>query len=82
MVYWGDDQNKELLRLIKAGVINPNTTDGDALIQYTVTHFDGFQGNKTPALRANAIARLQKKLRNYVFEGTVKGTRKRAAQGM
>ena len=82
MVYWGDDQNKELLRLIEAGVINPNTTDRDALIQYTVTHFDGYQGSKTPASRANAIARLRKKLQNYLFDGTVKGTRKRAAQGM
>ena len=82
MVYWGDDQYKELVTLIQAGVITPYTTDGEALIQYTVTHFNGYQGSKTPASRANAIARLRKKLRNYLFDGTVKGTRIGAAQGM
>jgi hypothetical protein len=82
MVYWGDDQNIKLLQLIEQGVINPNTTDGNTLFNYTVSHFDGFQGDGTASTKANTIARLRKKLRNYLFEGTIKGTRKRAAQGM
>ena len=84
MVYWGDVQNNRLLELIESGDINPNTTDGNALYNYTVNHFNGFQGEEGSASgKANAIARLRKKFRNYLFDGTIKGTRKRAAaQGM
>ena len=82
--YWGDEQNNRLLELIEKGDINPNTTDGTALYNYTVTYFNGFQGEEGSATgKANAIARLRKKFRNYLFDGTIKGTRKRAAaQGM
>ena len=82
--YWGDIQNNRLLELIESGEINPNTTDGTALYNYTVTYFNGFQGEEGSATgKANAIARLRKKFRNYLFDGTIKGTRKRsAAQGI
>jgi hypothetical protein len=36
--YWGDEQNNRLLELIESGDINPNTTDGTALYNYTVTY--------------------------------------------
>lgn len=80
MVYWGDAENDRLLELIESGDINPHTTDGNALYNYTVTYFNGFQGEEGSASgKANAIARLRKKFRNYLFDGTIKGTRKRAA---
>ena len=81
MVYWGDAQNQLLLGLIVSGEISPHTTDGNKLFNYTVNHFNGFQGNGSSTARATTIARLPKKLRNYLFDGTIKGTRKRAAQG-
>jgi hypothetical protein len=44
--YWGDAQNTRLLELIVSGDINPNTTDRNALYNYTVTYFNGFQGEE------------------------------------
>jgi hypothetical protein len=58
--------------LIESGEINPNTTDGTALYNYTVTYFNGFQGEEGSATSFD-----------YLFDGTIKGTRKRsAAQGL
>jgi hypothetical protein len=79
MVYWGNDQNEELVRCIKRGDIDPHNTDGDYLFGKTVQLFKGFKGDGTTRSRANAIARFHKKLRNYCFDRTLPGRRKRAA---
>ena len=79
MVYWGEDQNLELVRCIERGDIDPHNTDGDYLFGKSVQLFKGFEGDGTTRSRANVIARLRKKLRNYCFDGTLPGRRKRAA---
>ena len=73
MVNSGNDQNEELVRCIERGDIDPHNTDGDYLFGKTA------EGDGTTRLRSNAIARLRKKLRNYCFDGTLPGRRKRAA---
>jgi hypothetical protein len=47
----------------------------------TVQLFPGYEGDGTAKARLNVIARLRKKLRNYVFDGAVHGRRKRRAVG-
>jgi hypothetical protein len=81
MVYWGKQQNNNLLRCIERGDINPHNLDGDYLYGKTVQIFKGFEGDGTPTSRANVISRLCKKLRNYIFDRTVKGWQKRTAEG-
>jgi hypothetical protein len=48
----------------------------------TIQLFKDFEGDGTPKSRANLISRLRKKLRNYVFDGTVKGGQKGTAEGV
>jgi len=79
MVNWGNNQNEELVRCIERGDIDPPNTDGDYLFGKTDQLFKGFKGDGTPRSRANAIARLRKKLRNYCFDGTLPGRQKQAA---
>ena len=79
MVNWGNDQNEELVRCIEGGDIDPHNTDGDYLFGKMVQLFKGFEGDGTPRSRANAIARLRIKRRNYCFDGTLPGRWKRAA---
>jgi hypothetical protein len=80
MVYWGEQQNDDLLRCIERGDINPHNLDGAYLYGKTVQLFKGFEGDRTPKSRANVISRLRKKLRNYPFDGTVKGRQKQTAE--
>ena len=79
MVNWGNSQNEELIRCIERGDIDPHNTAGDYLFGKTVQLFAGFEVDGTPKSRANAIARLCKKLRNYCFDGTLPGRQKQAA---
>jgi hypothetical protein len=79
MIYWGEDQNLELVRCIERGDIDPHNTDGDYLFGKSVQLFKGFEGDGTTRSRANVIARLRKKLRNYCFDGTLPGRQKQAA---
>ncbi len=81
MVNWGDDQNKELIRCIERGDIDPHNTDGDYLFGKTVQLFKGFKGDRTQKSRSNVIARLRKKLKTYCFDGTLHGRQKQAAAG-
>ena len=73
MVYWGEDQNLELVRCIERGDIDPHNADGDYLFGKTVQLFKGFEGDGTTRSRANVIARLRKMLRNYCFDGLCLG---------
>ena len=79
MIYWGEDQNLELVRCIERGDIDPHNTDRDYLFGKLVQLFKGFEGDGTTRSRANVIARLRKKLRNYCFDGTLPGRQKQAA---
>ena len=81
MVNWGDDQNNQLILAIEGGDIDPNNLDENCLFGKTVQLFPGYKGDGTPGARQNVIARLRKKLRNFVFDGTVSGRRKRHAVG-
>ena len=81
MVNWGNDQNNQLILAIERGDIDPHNLDGNYLFGKTVQLFPGYEGDGTPKARTNVIARLRKKLRNYVFDGTVSGRRKRRAVG-
>ena len=81
MVNWGDQQNDELIAFLEKGDIDPHNLDGNYLFGKTVQLFPGYEGDGTPKARTNVIARLRKKLRNYVFDGTVSGRRKRRAVG-
>lgn len=47
----------------------------------TVQLFPGYEGDGTAKTRSNVIGRLRKKLRNYQFDGTISGRRKRRAVG-
>jgi len=73
MVNWGDDQNYDLLIFIERGDIDPHNLDGNYLFGKTVQLFPGYEGDGTAKARQNVIARLCKKLRNYIFNGTVSG---------
>jgi hypothetical protein len=64
MVYLGEQKNDNLLRCIKRGVIDPHNLDRAYLYGKTVQLFKGFEGDKTPKLRANFISQHCKKLRN------------------
>ena len=81
MVNWGEVQNKEIIDCIKRGDINPHNLDGAYLFGKMVQLFKGFDRDRTPKSRANVIEQLCKKLRNYVFNGTMAGRRKRAVAG-
>ena len=81
MVNWGDDQNYDLLIFIERGDIDPHNLDGNYLFGKTVQLFPGYEGDGTAKARQNVIARLRKKLRNYIFNGTVSGRQKRRAVG-
>ena len=81
MVNWGDEQNQHLILAIERGDIDPHNLDGTYLFGKTVQLFPGYEGDGTPAAKQNVIARLRKKLRNFVFDGTVSGRRKRRAVG-
>jgi len=81
MVNWGDQQNDELIAFLEKGDIDPHNLDGNYLFGKTVQLFPGYEGDGTPKARTNVIARLRKKLRNYVFDGTVRRRRKRRAVG-
>ena len=69
MVNWGDDQNNDLLLLIKRGDIDPHNLDGNYLFGNTVHLFLGYKGDGTAKARQNVMARLHKKLRNYISTG-------------
>jgi hypothetical protein len=73
--------NDDLLRCIKRGDIDPHNLDGAFMYGKTLQLFKGFEGDGTPKSKANVISGLPKKLRNYVFDGTVKGRRKQTAEG-
>jgi hypothetical protein len=73
MVNWGEAQNDKLIKCIKRGDIDPHNLDGAYLFGKMVQRFKGFDGDRTPKSRANVIGRLCKKLRNYVFNGTITG---------
>jgi hypothetical protein len=81
MVNWGDDQNNKLILAIESGDIDPHNLDGAYLFGKTAQLFPGYKGDGTTAAKQNVIARLHKKLRNFVFDGTVSGRRKRRAVG-
>ena len=81
MVNWGKVQNAYLILAIKRGYIDPHNLDGNYLFAKTVQLFPEYQGDGTSKARQNVIARLRKKLRNYVFNGTVSGRQKRRAVG-
>ncbi len=81
MVYWDEQQNDNLLRWIERGDINSHNLDRAYLYGKTLQLFKGFEGDGTPKLKANVISRLCKKLRNYVFDGSVKGRQKQTAEG-
>ena len=81
MVNWGNKQNEELVAFLEQGAIDPHNLDGNYLFGKTVQLFPGYEGDGTPKARTNVIARLRKKCRNYVFDGTVSGRRKRRAVG-
>ena len=70
-----------LILAIERGDIDPHNLDGAYLFGKTVQLFPGYEGDGTPKARTNVIARLRKKLRNHVFDGTVSGRRKRRAVG-
>ena len=70
-----------LILAIERGDIDPHNLDGTYLFGKTVQLFPGYEGDGTPAAKQNVIARLRKKLRNFVFDGTVSGRRKRHAVG-
>ncbi len=76
MVNRGDNQNNELILAIKRGDIDPHNLDGTYLFGKTVQLFAGYEGDGTPGARQNLIARLRKKLRNVIFDGTVSGRQK------
>ena len=48
MVYWGDDQNNELILAIKRGDIDPHNLDRTYLFVKTVQLFAGYEGDGTP----------------------------------
>ncbi len=73
MVNWGDDRNNQLILAIEGGDIDPNNLDGNYLFGKTVQLFSGYEEDGTPGARQNVIARLRKKLRIFVFDGTVSG---------
>jgi hypothetical protein len=81
MVNWGDEQNNKLILAIESGDIDPHNLDGAYLFGKTAQLFPGYEGDGTTAAKQNVIARLRKKLRNFVFDGTVSGRRKRRAVG-
>ncbi len=81
MVYWSEQQNNNLLRCIERGDIDPHNLDGAYLYGKTLQLFKGFEGDGTPKSKANVISQLCKKLRNYVFDGSVKGRQKQTAEG-
>jgi hypothetical protein len=81
MVFWGKQQNNYLLRCIKRRDIDPHNLDGAYLYGKTLQLFKGIEGDGTPKSKANVISQLYKKLRNYVFDGTVKGRQKQTAEG-
>jgi hypothetical protein len=81
MVYWGEQKNDDLLRCIERGDIDPHNLDGAYLYGKTLQLFKGFEGDRTPKLKANVISRLCKKFRNYVLDGTVRGRQKQTARG-
>jgi hypothetical protein len=81
MVNWGDEQNQHLILAIERGDIDPHNLDGTYLFGKTVQLFPGYEGDGTPAAKQNVIARLRKKLRNFVFNGTVSGRQKQRAVG-
>jgi hypothetical protein len=70
-----------LIRCIERRVINPHSFDGAYLNGKILQHFKGFEGDGTPKLKANIISQLCQKLRNYVFDGSVKGRQKQTAEG-
>ena len=73
MVNWGDDRNNQLILAIEGGDIDPNNLDGNYLFGKTFQLSPGYKGNGTAKARQNVIAGLCKKLRNYIFDGTVSG---------
>ena len=73
MVNWGDNQNDDLLLFIERGDIDPHNLDGNYLFWKTFQLSPGYKGNGTAKARQNVIAGLCKKLRNYIFDGTVSG---------
>ena len=77
MVHWGNVQNNKLIEYIESGDIDHHNLDGNYLFGKTVQLFPGFKGDETPKSRANVIARLCKKLRNNIFDGTVRGRRQK-----
>ena len=81
MVNWGDEQNQHLILAIERGDIDPHNLDGNYLFGKTVQLFPGYEGDGTPKQKSNVIARLRKKLRNFVFDRTVSGRQKRRAVG-
>jgi hypothetical protein len=81
MVNWGDDQDTALQLYIERGDIDPHNLDGNYLYGKTVQLFPGYEGDGTAKTRSNVIGRLRKKLRNYQFDGTISGRRKRRAVG-
>jgi hypothetical protein len=81
MVNWGKVQNADLILAIERGDMDPHNLDGNYLFAKTVQLFPGYQGDGTSKARQNVIARLRKKLRNYVFDGTVSGRQKQCAVG-
>jgi hypothetical protein len=68
MVYWGEDQNLELVRCIERGDIDPHNTDGDYLFGKMVQLFNGFEGDGTTRSRANVIARLRKNAQELLLQ--------------
>jgi hypothetical protein len=81
MINWGDDQNNELILAIERGDIDPHNLDGTYLFGETVQLFPGYEGDGTPKARQNVITQFRKKLRNFVFDGTVSGRQKQPALG-
>ena len=81
MVNWGFKQDDDLILAIERGDIDPHNLDGNYLFGKTVQLFPGYEGDGSAKQRANVIARLRKKLRNYLFDGTISGRRKRRAVG-
>ena len=81
MVNWGDQQNDELIAFLEKGDIDPHNLDGNYLFGKTVQLFPGYKGDGSAKQRGNVIARLCKKLRNYLFDRTIGGRQKRHAAG-